>query len=64
MQQRAIISSQPVEQAEDTTAAKALSQPVELTEAQLLLVVGGSGPNGGWATAVTTASTSGPNGGW
>jgi len=61
MQQRAIISSQVVEQAEDTTNAKTLSQPVELTEAQLLQVVGGGGPNGGWATADATA---GPNGGW
>ena len=64
MQQRAIISSQSVEQAEHTTTAKALSQPVELTEAQLLQVVGGGGPNGGWLTTDTTASTAGPNGGW
>ena len=61
MQQRALLSSQPVEQAEDTNTATTLSQPVELTEAQLLQVVGGGGPNGGWAT---TTSTAGPNGGW
>lgn len=60
-QPRAIISSQPAEQAEDTTTVKFLSQPVELTEAQLLQVVGGGGPNGGWDLA---AATAGPNGGW
>ena len=58
MQQRAIVSSQPVEHTEDTTA-KTPSQPVELTEAQLLQVMGGLGPNGGW-----DAATAGPNGGW
>ena len=59
MQQRANISSQPVvEQTEDGTL-KTTTQPVELTEAQLLQVVGGAGPNGGWVEAVA-----GPNGGW
>ena len=60
MQQRAnIISSQPVvEQTEDGTL-KTTTQPVELTEAQLLQVVGGAGPNGGWVDVVA-----GPNGGW
>jgi len=59
MQQRANISSQPVvEQTEDGTL-KTTSQPVELTEAQLLQVVGGAGPNGGWVEVVA-----GPNGGW
>jgi hypothetical protein len=62
MQQRATTSSQPVEQAEDTTTTTTtLSQPIDLTEAQLLQVVGGLGPNGGWAAATSTA---GPNGGW
>ena len=59
MQQHTIVSSQPVEQVEDN-AAKNLSQPIELTEAQLLQVMGGLGPNGGWADAVAA----GPNGGW
>jgi hypothetical protein len=58
MQQRAIVSSQPVEQTEDNTA-KTHSQPVELTEAQLLQVMGGLGPNGGWDSIAA-----GPNGGW
>ena len=58
MQQRAIVSSQSVEQTEDDTN-KIASQPVELTEAQLLQVMGGLGPNGGWDSA-----TAGPNGGW
>jgi hypothetical protein len=58
MQQRAIVSSQPVEQTEDETV-KTASQPVELTEAQLLQVMGGLGPNGGW-----DSTTAGPNGGW
>jgi hypothetical protein len=61
MQQRAIVSSQSVEQVEDNTTVKNLSQPIELTEAQLLQVMGGLGPNGGWTAAVVTA---GPNGGW
>ena len=62
MQQRAIVSSQPVEQTEDSsTIVKALSQPIELTEAQLLQVVGGGGPNGNWAM---TDSAAGPNGNW
>ena len=43
MQQRPIVSS----------------QPVELTEAQLLQVMGGLGPNGGWDSIAA-----GPNGGW
>ena len=62
MQQRANISSQPVvEQTEDgCLKTKTPTQPVELTEAQLLQVVGGAGPNGGWAAAVAA----GPNGGW
>jgi hypothetical protein len=48
-QQRTIVSSQPVEHADDTTnTVKTLTQPVELTEAQLMQVVGGLGPNGGW----------------
>jgi hypothetical protein len=60
MQQRAILSSQPVEQSEEITTVKIASQPVELTEAQLLQVAGGLlGPNGGWDSA-----TAGPNGGW
>lgn len=61
MQQRAIILSQTTEQQTEDNTSKILSQPVELTEAQLLQVVGGSGPNGGWDTA---AATAGPNGGW
>jgi len=60
MQQRAnIVSSQTAEQTDDTTV-QILSQPIELTEAQLLQVTGGTGPNGGW----TDAATAGPNGGW
>ena len=58
MQQRAIVPSQPVEQTEDNTV-KPVSQPVELTEAQLLQVMGGLGPNGGWDSVAA-----GPNGGW
>jgi len=59
MQQRANISSQPVvEQTEDGTL-KITTQPVETDRAQLLQVVGGAGPNGGWDAAVA----SGPNGG-
>ena len=60
MQQRAIVSSQPVEQTEDSTTVKAPSQPIELTEAQLLQVVGGGGPNGNWSLSVDA----GPNGNW
>ena len=58
-QQRTIVSSQPAEQADDTNTVKALTQPVELTEAQLMQVVGGLGPNGGWSSVAA-----GPNGGW
>ena len=61
-QPRANVLSQATEQAEDTTV-KIISQPIELTEAQLLQVVGGGGPNGGWTDAVAT-TTAGPNGGW
>jgi hypothetical protein len=60
MQQRDIFAIESTDANEDT-AVKALSQPVELTEAQLLQVMGGLGPNGGWTTDSTTA---GPNGGW
>ena len=41
-QPRANVISQATEQAEDTTL-KIISQPIELTEAQLLQVVGGGG---------------------
>ena len=58
-QQRAIVSSQSTEQVEDTSIRKAASQPIELTEAQLLQVMGGLGPNGGWDSIAA-----GPNGGW
>ena len=34
--------------------------PIVLDAAALKLVAGGTGPNGGWSTAVVT----GPNGGW
>lgn len=60
MQQRAIVSSQPVEQTEDCTTVKTLSQPIELTEAQLLQVMGGLGPNGNWSDS----TDAGPNGNW
>jgi len=60
MQQRDVVSSQSVEQTEDSTTLKTLSQPVELTEAQLLQVTGGLlGPNGNWSD-----SAAGPNGNW
>lgn len=60
MQQRAFFVPESSESTEDL-AVKTVSQPVELTEAQLLQVMGGLGPNGGWTT---DASTAGPNGGW
>jgi len=60
MQQRDIVSSQSLEQAEDSPTVKTLSQPVELTEAQLLQVMGGLGPNGNWSDSVAA----GPNGNW
>jgi len=50
-QQRAIVSSQSAEQVEDTSIRKAASQPIELTEAELLQVGGGLSPNDNWATA-------------
>jgi len=60
MQQRAIVLSQTTEQQAEDTTSKILSQPIELTEAQLLQVVGGGGPNGNWSDAVAA----GPNGNW
>ncbi len=60
MQQRATVSSQPVEQTEDSTTVKSLSRPIELTEAELLQVMGGLGPNGNWSDL----TTAGPNGNW
>jgi len=60
MQQRAIILSQTTEQQTEDNTSKILSQPVELTEAQLLQVVGGSGPNGNWLES----TAAGPNGNW
>lgn len=58
-QQRTIVSSQPAEQADDADTVKVVTQPFELTEAQLMQVVGGLGPNGGWDSVAA-----GPNGGW
>jgi hypothetical protein len=51
MQQRATVSSQSVKQVEDVPTDKGLSQPVELTDAELLQVGGGLSPNDNWATA-------------
>ena len=60
MQQRATILSQPADRQTEETTTKTLTQPIELTEAQLLQVVGGLGPNGNWSDS----SAAGPNGNW
>ncbi|HKX40215.1 MAG TPA: hypothetical protein VJO99_03590 [Burkholderiaceae bacterium] len=60
MQQRAIVSSESLQQVEQESVTKTPLQPVELTEAQLLQVAGGlTGPAGGW-----DSSSAGPAGGW
>ena len=58
-QQRAIVSSESLQQVEQESVVKTPTQPVELTEAQLLQVAGGLGPAGGWNSLAT-----GPAGGW
>jgi hypothetical protein len=59
MQQHANIVVESVEAREEDTALKT-AQPVELTQEQLLQVMGGLGPNGNWSTT----SVAGPNGNW